>query len=55
MSGSEVVLRVKDLKKYFPVHRGVLSRVVAQVQAVDGVSFEIRVQTGYRADSRTRT
>jgi peptide/nickel transport system ATP-binding protein/oligopeptide transport system ATP-binding protein len=42
MSGSEVVLRVKDLKKYFPVHRGVLSRVVAQVQAVDGVSFEIR-------------
>jgi peptide/nickel transport system ATP-binding protein/oligopeptide transport system ATP-binding protein len=42
MSAAEVVLRVKDLKKHFPVHRGVLSRVVAHVQAVDGVSFEIR-------------
>ena len=42
MSAAEVVLRVKNLKKYFPVHRGILSRVVAQVQAVDGVSFEIR-------------
>jgi oligopeptide transport system ATP-binding protein len=42
MSAAQVVLRVKDLKKHFPVHRGVLSRVVAHVQAVDGVSFEIR-------------
>jgi peptide/nickel transport system ATP-binding protein/oligopeptide transport system ATP-binding protein len=42
MSAAEVVLKVKDLKKHFPVHRGVLSRVVAHVQAVDGVSFEIR-------------
>ena len=36
------VLRVEGLKKHFPVHRGVLSRVVGQVYAVDGVSFEIR-------------
>ena len=35
------VLQVVDLKKYFPIHRGVLSRVVGQVHAVDGVSFEI--------------
>ena len=35
------VLRVTDLKKHFPVHRGVLSRVVGQVYAVDGVSFDI--------------
>ena len=41
-SVAEVVLRVTGLKKHFPVHRGLLSRVVAQVQAVDGVSFEIR-------------
>ena len=39
---SETVLSVRDLKKYFPVRRGVLSRVVAQVKAVDGVSFDIR-------------
>src|SRR5439155_11449337 len=35
------VLKLSDLKKHFPVHRGVLSRVVGQVLAVDGVSFEI--------------
>jgi oligopeptide/dipeptide ABC transporter ATP-binding protein len=39
---AEMVLKVTDLKKHFPVHRGLLSRVVAHVQAVDGVSFEIR-------------
>src|SRR5258706_15785136 len=35
------VLEVTDLKKHFPVHRGILSRVVGQVYAVDGVSFAI--------------
>ena len=35
------VLEVDGLKKYFPVHRGVLARVVGQVKAVDGVSFTI--------------
>jgi oligopeptide transport system ATP-binding protein len=39
---AEVVLRVRDLKKHFPVHKGLLSRVVGQVFAVDGVSFDIR-------------
>ncbi len=33
---------VENLKKHFPVTRGVLSRVVGQVRAVDGVSFAIR-------------
>src|SRR5689334_2662328 len=35
------LLIVRDLQKYFPVKRGVLARVVAQVKAVDGVSFGI--------------
>jgi oligopeptide transport system ATP-binding protein len=39
--GGEPVLVVSGLKKYFPVHRGVLARVVGQVKAVDGVSFTI--------------
>ena len=33
---------VKDLVKYFPVRAGLLQRVVAQVQAVDGITFSIR-------------
>ncbi|HEV8658263.1 MAG TPA: dipeptide ABC transporter ATP-binding protein [Thermoanaerobaculia bacterium] len=37
----EPLLVVRDLKKYFPVKRGVLARVVAHVKAVDGVSFGI--------------
>src|SRR5664279_3462924 len=35
------LLVVRDLTKYFPVKRGVLARVVAQVKAVDGISFGI--------------
>jgi len=37
----EALLVVRDLKKYFPVKRGVLARVVAEVKAVDGVSFSV--------------
>jgi oligopeptide/dipeptide ABC transporter ATP-binding protein len=38
---SEPLLRVEALTKHFPVTRGVLGRVVGQLRAVDGVSFEI--------------
>jgi ABC-type oligopeptide transport system ATPase subunit len=37
-----ILLEVKNLKKYFPVRRGVFRRVVGYVKAVDGVSFFIR-------------
>ncbi|MFC2029372.1 ABC transporter ATP-binding protein [Chloroflexota bacterium] len=36
------LVRVQDLVKHFPVRAGVLKRIVAWVQAVDGVSFAIR-------------
>jgi len=35
------LLEVKDLKKHFPIQRGLLRRTVGQVRAVDGVSFTI--------------
>ncbi len=35
------LLEVEGLKKHFPVQRGLLSRTVGQVYAVDGVSFSI--------------
>ncbi|MFS0776921.1 ABC transporter ATP-binding protein [Neobacillus sp. 3P2-tot-E-2] len=38
----EVILEVKDLKMYFPVTKGLLGRKVADIKAVDGVSFDIR-------------
>ena len=33
------LIEIKDLKKHYPVTRGLLSRHVADVRAVDGVSF----------------
>ena len=38
---AEALLRVKNLKKYFPIRGGLFSREVARVHAVDGVSFDI--------------
>src|SRR5258708_4944631 len=38
---SSVLLEVRDLKKYFPIQRGLLRRTVGHVKAVDGVSFEL--------------
>lgn len=35
------LLKVRNLKKYFPIKKGVLSRVVGNVQAVDDISFDI--------------
>ena len=38
---NNVILDVADLKMYFPVTRGLLRRKVADVKAVDGVSFNL--------------
>ncbi|MCL4495028.1 MAG: dipeptide ABC transporter ATP-binding protein [Firmicutes bacterium] len=37
-----VLMEVRDLTKYFPITGGLFSRVVGQVKAVDGVSFDLR-------------
>jgi peptide/nickel transport system ATP-binding protein len=36
-----VLLEVKNLKKYFPIQKGVFRRTVGNVRSVDGVSFYI--------------
>jgi oligopeptide transport system ATP-binding protein len=41
-AGLPPLVEVYDLVKHFPVHGGILQRTVGMVQAVDGVSFEIR-------------
>ncbi len=41
MDSNDIILRVKSLKKYFPIEKGLLRRTVGYVKAVDDVSFEI--------------
>jgi peptide/nickel transport system ATP-binding protein len=38
----DVLLEVRGLKKHFPIHGGLLRRVVGQVKAVDGINFYIK-------------
>ncbi|WP_030900193.1 ABC transporter ATP-binding protein, partial [Streptomyces sp. NRRL F-5126] len=38
----EPLLRVTDLAKHFPITKGLLKRKVGAVQAVDGLSFDVR-------------
>jgi oligopeptide transport system ATP-binding protein len=41
VTGHEKLLQVKGLKMWFPIYRGILQRHVADVKAVDGVSFDV--------------
>ena len=38
----QYILQVKDLKKYFPIKGGIMNRVVGNVKAVDGVTFNLK-------------
>jgi peptide/nickel transport system ATP-binding protein len=40
--GTENLLEVRNLRKYFPIRGGVFSRVVANVKAVEDVSFGVK-------------
>lgn len=39
---SAALIKVENLKKHFPIHKGVFSKLVGQVYAVDGISFHIK-------------
>jgi peptide/nickel transport system ATP-binding protein len=39
LSGADTLLEVRGLRKFFPIHRGLLRRAVGHVRAVDDVSF----------------
>lgn len=42
-ANGSVILQVRNLKKYFPVTQGIiLQRKIADVKAVDGISFDVR-------------
>jgi oligopeptide/dipeptide ABC transporter ATP-binding protein len=38
---AQPLLEVKNLKKYFPIKGGILSKTIGHVQAVDGISFSL--------------
>ncbi|MCG2785934.1 MAG: ATP-binding cassette domain-containing protein [Anaerolineae bacterium] len=37
----KILLQVRDLKKHFPIFRGVFQRQVGAVRAVDGITFDV--------------
>jgi peptide/nickel transport system ATP-binding protein len=39
---NSILLEVRNLKKYFPIQRGLFRQVIGHVRAVDGVNFFIR-------------
>lgn len=39
---NEIILEAKNIKKYFPIKKGLLLREVASVKAVDDVSLVVR-------------
>lgn len=42
MKSPEIILKTTNLKKFFPIHKGFLHRVVGQVKAVDTINLEVR-------------
>jgi len=38
---NDLILKVRNLKKYFPIQKGILKRTVGYVKAVDGISFDV--------------
>jgi oligopeptide transport system ATP-binding protein len=43
MAENNVLLRVQNLKKHFPIMGGMLGRQIGAVKAVDGISFDIKL------------
>ena len=39
---SEALIKVENVKKYFPIRSGTFQKVTGSVKAVDGISFEIK-------------
>ncbi|MGW0770895.1 ABC transporter ATP-binding protein [Streptomyces sp. NPDC002676] len=42
VADGEVLLKVENLTKHFPIKKGILQRQVGAVKAVDGIDFEVR-------------
>lgn len=42
MDKNEILIDIRDLKKYYPVHGGVFKKHIADVKALDGVNLKIK-------------
>ncbi|MGN0829743.1 MAG: ABC transporter ATP-binding protein [Candidatus Ornithospirochaeta sp.] len=47
INDKKILLDVKDLKMYFPVYKGLLEKKIADVKAVDGITFSIEEGTTF--------
>ena len=50
----EVILKVENLKKYFPIKGGFFSKTIGNVKAVDGVVFRGKKRRNSRNSWRIR-
>ena len=39
---TDIILEVENLVKYFPVYGGVFRKKIADIKAVDGISFKVK-------------
>ncbi|SFG65375.1 peptide/nickel transport system ATP-binding protein [Desulfotomaculum arcticum] len=42
MSAGEPLLKIENLKKYFPITKGIIPKIAGNVKAVDGINLEVR-------------
>lgn len=45
VNNEQPILKVVNLKKYYPIKSGIIQHTVGYVKAVDGISFEIKKGT----------
>jgi len=43
LNNDKILLDAKQLSKYFPIYKGMLRRIVAQVKAVDGIDLKVKM------------
>ena len=53
-AGEPPLLEVRQLRKFFPIQKGLLSRKVGEVKAVDNVSFKLQEGSDARISRRIR-
>ena len=46
--GDEICLDVKDVRKYFPIYKGMMRKHIGDVKAIEDISFKVRKRRDIR-------